>query len=74
METGEETPGLIRNITKGEFLLQNGDEKTIVIGQRLADKLFIDVGDKIKLVDCFVGEWQGEKQVTTGRNGTIEKL
>jgi len=47
METGGETPGLIRNITKGEFLLQAGDEKTIVIGQRLADKLFIDVGDKI---------------------------
>jgi ssDNA-binding replication factor A large subunit len=33
-----------------------------------------DVGDKLKIVDCFVGEWQGEKQVTTGRNGTIEKL
>ena len=33
-----------------------------------------DVGDKLKLTDCFVGEWQGEKQVTTGRNGTIEKL
>ncbi len=47
IETGSETPGLIRNITKGEFLLLDGDEKTIVIGQRLADKLFIDVGDKI---------------------------
>lgn len=32
------------------------------------------VGDKIKLTDCFVNEWQGEKQVTTGRNGSIEKL
>lgn len=47
METGEETPGLIRNITKGEFLLKDGDEKTIVIGKKLADKLFIDIGDKI---------------------------
>jgi lipoprotein-releasing system permease protein len=47
MESGEETPGLIRNITKGEFLLLDGDDKTIVVGQRLADKLFIDVGDKI---------------------------
>lgn len=33
-----------------------------------------DVGDKVKLSGCFVGEWQGEKQLTTGRNGTIEKL
>ncbi len=47
IETGSETPGLIRNITKGEFLLLDGDEKTIVLGKKLADKLFIDVGDKI---------------------------
>jgi len=47
METGEETPGLIRNITKGEFLLKDGNEKTIVIGKKLANKLFIDIGDKI---------------------------
>lgn len=33
-----------------------------------------DVGDKVKMTDCFVGEWQGEKQVTTGRNGKVEKL
>ncbi len=47
IETDGETPGLIRNITRGEFLLKDEDDKTIVIGQRLADKLFIDVGDKI---------------------------
>ncbi len=33
-----------------------------------------DVGDKLSLKDCFVNEWQGEKQLTTGRNGTIEKV
>ena len=49
IETGSETPGLIRNITKGEFLLLDGDEKTIVLGKKLADKLFIDVGDKITI-------------------------
>ncbi len=32
------------------------------------------VGDKLKLTDCYVGEWQGEPQITTGKNGTIEKL
>lgn len=34
----------------------------------------INVGDHLKLVDCYVGEWQGAKQVTTGKNGTIEKI
>jgi len=33
-----------------------------------------DVGDKVKITDGFVGEWQGEKQVTAGKKGTIEKL
>lgn len=47
IETKSETPGLIKNITKGEFLLRDGDEKTIVIGKKLSDKLFVNVGDKI---------------------------
>jgi replication factor A1 len=33
----------------------------------------INVGDKLNLTDCYVGEWQGAKQITTGKNGTIEK-
>ena len=33
-----------------------------------------DVGDKVKITDGYVGEWQGEKQVTAGKKGTIEKL
>lgn len=33
-----------------------------------------DVGDKVKVADGFVGEWQGEKQLTAGKKGTIEKL
>ncbi len=31
-------------------------------------------GDKIRLKDCYANEWQGEIQVTTGRNGSIEKI
>ena len=31
-------------------------------------------GDKIKIVDGWVGEWQGEKQLSTGRNGSFEVL
>jgi len=34
----------------------------------------VEVGDYLKLVDCYVGEWQGAKQLTTGKNGTIEKI
>ncbi|MBC8500857.1 MAG: hypothetical protein ISS25_02270 [Nanoarchaeota archaeon] len=31
-------------------------------------------GDKIKLENGYVNEWQGEIQLTTGRKGTIKKL
>jgi len=31
-------------------------------------------GDKIKLVNGYVGEFQGEKQLTSGKFGKIEKL
>lgn len=36
------------------------------------DKL--KVGDRIKLTNGFVNEWQGEMQLTTGRAGKIEIL
>jgi len=32
----------------------------------------VKVGDTIKISDGYVGEWQGEKQLSTGRNGTLE--
>lgn len=32
----------------------------------------IDVGDKIKITNGYVNEWQGEKQLTTGRLGKLE--
>ena len=34
----------------------------------------INVGDRLKLTNCFVNEWQGEMQLTTGRAGKIEVL
>jgi len=34
----------------------------------------VNVGDKIKLSKGFVNEWQGEKQLTTGKFGTIEVI
>ena len=32
----------------------------------------VKVGDSVKISDGYVGEWQGEKQLSTGRNGTLE--
>jgi len=32
------------------------------------------VGDKIKIVNGYVGEFQGEKQLTAGKFGKIEKI
>lgn len=34
----------------------------------------VKVGDKIEIKDGYVNEWQGDLQVTTGRNGTLNKL
>lgn len=34
----------------------------------------VQAGDKIKLENGYVNEWQGEMQLTTGRKGTITKL
>ena len=34
----------------------------------------VSVGDKVKIQNGYVGEWQGEKQLTSGRNGTITKI
>ena len=34
----------------------------------------VKVGAKLQLTDCFVNEWQGDMQLTTGRNGKMEVL
>lgn len=34
----------------------------------------VKAGDKVKLTSCFVKEFQGEKQLTTGKLGKIEVL
>ncbi|MDO8643018.1 MAG: SOSS complex subunit B family protein [Candidatus Woesearchaeota archaeon] len=32
----------------------------------------VNVGDKIKITNGYVSEWQGEKQLSTGKFGTLE--
>jgi replication factor A1 len=34
----------------------------------------VEEGEKIKITDGWVKEWNGQKQITPGRNGKIEKL
>lgn len=34
----------------------------------------VNTGDKIKITNGYVNEWQGEKQLTTGRAGKLEVL
>ncbi|MBI1970843.1 hypothetical protein HYS47_03780 [Candidatus Woesearchaeota archaeon] len=34
----------------------------------------LNVGDKIKITNGYVNEWQGEKQLTTGKFGKMEVL
>ena len=34
----------------------------------------INVGDQLHIKNGYVNEWQGEKQLTTGKFGTLEKL
>ena len=34
----------------------------------------IKKGDRIQIKNGYVNEWKGEKQLTTGRNGTIEVI
>lgn len=45
-------------------------EMTLTLWNDDIDKF--NVGDKIRIVNGYVSEWQGEPQLTTGRLGKIE--
>lgn len=34
----------------------------------------VEAGEKLKIVDGWVKEWNGKLQISTGKNGKIEKL
>ncbi|HLC86196.1 MAG TPA: SOSS complex subunit B family protein [Candidatus Nanoarchaeia archaeon] len=34
----------------------------------------VKIGNKIAITNGYVGEWQGEKQLTTGKFGTLEVI
>lgn len=60
-------PGRVCNVTVKD---DSGSVQLTLWNEQVDE---FNVGDKLNLKDCFVGEWQGEKQLTTGRNGTVEK-
>jgi ssDNA-binding replication factor A large subunit len=62
-KTGRVATAIIKDKT-GEIQLTIWDEQI--------EKL--KKGDKIKLTNAYVKEWQGEKQVNIGRIGSIEVL
>lgn len=45
-------------------------EITLTLWNEDIDK--VNVGDKVKISNGYVSEWQGEKQLSTGRFGTLE--
>ena len=50
----------------------NGDKIKLTLWNDDIDR--IKAGDKVKLTNGYVSEWQGELQLTTGRFGKIEVL
>jgi len=60
-------PGKVCNVT----IKDDSGSVQLTLWNEQVDEF--NVGDKVDLADCFVGEWQGEKQITSGRNGTVKK-
>tara|TARA_Y100000034_G_scaffold132946_1_gene197168 strand:- start:10 stop:300 length:291 start_codon:yes stop_codon:yes gene_type:complete len=48
------------------------DEITVTLWNEDVDK--INVGDKIKITNGYCSEFQGEKQLTAGKFGQLEKV
>ena len=49
-----------------------GDTVKASLWNEQVDK--VDVGSKIAFKNGYCSEWQGEKQISTGREGTLEML
>ena len=51
---------------------EDGDEISLTLWNEQIDQ--VNVGDKVKVTKGYVGEWQGEKQLSTGKFGTLEVM
>lgn len=47
-----------------------GDKVKLTLWNEQIDQ--VNSGDKVHITDGWVGEWQGDLQLSTGRNGKIE--
>ncbi|MAE13494.1 hypothetical protein CMO92_02930 [Candidatus Woesearchaeota archaeon] len=61
-------PGRVCNITVKD---DTGSVQMTLWNEQIDE---VKEGDKLKITDGWVGEWQGEKQLSTGRNGKFEVL
>lgn len=59
-------PGRVANATIKD---ETGDMKLTLWNEQIDQ---IKVGDKIHIQKGYVNEWQGEKQLTTGKFGTLD--
>ena len=72
--------GLVREFMKfgqpGRVLSATAKDKTgSIILTLWNDQIeLVKIGDKVKITDGYVNEWQGETQMTTVRNGVLEVL
>ena len=72
--------GMVREFSKfgkqGRVLTAVAQDKTGKVNLTLWNEQIDEVkpGDKLLLKNCYVNEWQGEKQLTTGKLGTIEVI
>ncbi|MBI4439300.1 hypothetical protein HY640_05180 [Candidatus Woesearchaeota archaeon] len=70
--------GIIREFSKfgqqGKVLTAIAQDKTGKINLTLWNEQteLVGIGDTVKVKDGFVSEWQGEKQITTRRTGSME--
>ncbi|MBU0628070.1 MAG: hypothetical protein KKC75_02685 [Nanoarchaeota archaeon] len=51
-------------------LKDDSGEVTLTLWNEQVDN--VNVGDKIHIINGWVGEWQGEKQLSTGKFGQLE--
>ena len=72
--------GIVREFSKfgkpGKVLTATAKDSTGKIILTLWNEQIdmVKAGDKIRIKNGYVNEWQGEKQLTTGRTGTLEVI
>ena len=70
--------GIIREFSKfgkpGKVLTAVAQDETGKVNLTLWNEQTesVKVGDRIKITNGYVNEWQGEKQLTSGRAGSLE--